>query len=91
MGRSGLDGEGTQGWEYRQHAQFGVVLFNASELTANDRVRVLVAVAYGLHQNYYTGRRFLIDRAIGLSLENIEELLDDLEPLTFTANEQASD
>ncbi len=71
----------TQRWEYSQHAHFGVVLNNASVLTDNDRLRVLAAVAYGLHQNFYTRKRFLSDRAIGLSLENMAELLDTLEPL----------
>lgn len=72
----------TQGWQYRQHAQFGVVMYNASDLTGNDRLRMLGAVAYGLHQNYYIRKLFLNDRAIGLSLENMAELLDTLEPLT---------
>ena len=72
----------TQGWEYNQHAQFGVVLQNASSVTGDDRLRMLRAVAYELHQNFYTRKRFLNDRAIGLSLDNIAELLNILEPLT---------
>ena len=81
----------TQGWEYKQHAQFGVVLRNASALTGDDRLRVLGAVAYELHQNFYTRKRFLDDLAIGLSLGNMAELLDALEPLTIPASYQASD
>ena len=80
----------TQGWEYNQHAQFGVVLRNVGALTADDRIRVFGAVAYELHQNFYTRKRFLDDRNIGLSLENIAELLDALEPLTTPANQQAN-
>ena len=80
-----------QGWEYRQHAQFGVVLNNASDLTGNDRLRLLSAVAYGLHQNYYIRKRFLSHRTIGLSLDDMEELLDTLEPLATLANQGATD
>ena len=80
----------TQGWEYNQHAQFGVVLRNVGALTSDDRMRVFGAVAYELHQNLYTRKRFLDDRNIGLSLENIAELLDALEPLTTPANQQAN-
>ena len=79
-----------QGWEYRQHAQFGVVLNNASDLTGNDRLRLLTAVAYGLHQNYYIRKRFLNHRTIGLSLDDMAELLDALEPLTAIANEEST-
>ena len=77
------------GWDYRQHAQFGVVLNCAGDLTGNDRLRLLSAVAYGLHQNYHIRKRFLNDRAIGLSLEDMSELLDTLEPLTLPADGQA--
>ena len=80
----------TQGWEYRQHAQFGVVLYNAGDLIGNDRLRVLGAVAYGLHQNYYIRKRFLNDRAISQSLDDMSELLDTLEPLTNPDDEQAN-
>ena len=81
----------TQGWEYSQHAHFGVVLNDASVIMDNDRIRVLSAVAYGLHQNFYTRKRFLSDRAIGLSLENMAELLGALEPLTEPGSGQAND
>ena len=80
-----------QGWEYRQHAQFGVVMYNASDATGDDRLRVLRAVAYELHQNFYTRKRFLSDHAIGLGLNDMAVLLDVLEPLTIPANGQESD
>jgi hypothetical protein len=80
----------TQGWEYSQHAHFGVVLNSASVITDNDRLRVLRAVAYELHQNLYTRKRFLSDREIGLSLDNMAELLEALEPLTVPANGQTA-
>ena len=76
----------TQGWQYSQHAQFGVVLQNTSELTGDDRFRVFRAVAYELHQNFCTRKRFLSARGIGLNLDNMAELLEALEPLTIPAN-----
>ena len=71
-----------QGWEYIQHAQFGVVMQNAGDATGNARLRELRAIAYELHQNFYTRKRFLSKRDIGMSLENMAQLLDILEPLT---------
>ena len=70
----------TQGWEYRQHAQFGVILQNIGDATGDDRLRVFRAVAYELHQNFYTRKRLLSGTAIELSLNNVAELLDVLEP-----------
>jgi hypothetical protein len=80
-----------QGWDYREHAQFGVVLRNASDLTGNDRLLDLSAIAYGLHRGYYTRKRFLSDRSIARNLDQMAELIDTLEPLTVPSNGQASD
>lgn len=71
----------SQGWEYNQHAQFGVIVQNASEILSVDRLRLFRAVAYELHQNFYTRKRFLNASAIELGLDNVSELLDTLEPL----------
>ena len=79
----------TQGWEYRQHAQFGVVMYNASDLTGNDLLLDLSDTAYRLHRNYYTRKRFLSSRTIAHSLDRMAELLDTLEPLTLPNNGQA--
>ena len=81
----------TQGWEYRQHAHFGVVLNNASDLTGNDRLLELSDTAYRLHRNYYTRKRFLSPRSISHSLNRMAELLEALEPLSIPGNGQASD
>ncbi len=73
-----------QGWEYRLHGQFGVVLNNARQLTGDDRLRGLRGIANDLHGNYYK-REFLLNAdAIGLDLDSMAELLDILEPLTQT-------
>ena len=76
------------GWQYENHAQFGVVLRNASELTGSDRLLELSAMAYELHRGYYTRKRFLSSRATGLGLDRMEELLDALEPLALPTNGQ---
>ena len=80
----------THGWEYRQHAQFGVVMYNASLLLENDRLTSLGDAAEGLRSNYYTRKRFLIPQMIAHGLDRVTKLLDALEPLTVPANGQAS-
>lgn len=74
-----------QGWEYRQHAQFRVVMYNASVLLNYAGLTTLGSVAEGLHSNYYTRRRFLIPEMIAYDLDRTGELLDALEPLTSPA------
>ena len=81
----------THGWEYRQHAQFGVVTYNASLLLENDRLTLLGDVAEGLHRNYYIRKRFLIPQMIAHSLDRVTELLESLEPLTVPADGQGND
>ena len=78
------------GWEYTEHAQFGVVCRNASDLTGNDRLLDLCNAAYGLHRNYYTRKMFLSDRTIARNLDQMAELLDALEPLTEPSNGQTA-
>ena len=79
-----------QGWEFEVHAQFGVVLRNASDLTGNDRLLDLSNTAYVLHRGYYTRTRFLSSRTISRNLDQMLELLDILEPLTVPNNGLAS-
>ena len=79
------------GWEYESHPQFGTVIYQASELAANDRLRLLGASAYQLHRNYYIRGLFLISGAVARSLDDMAELLDALEPLTNPPDESASD
>ena len=81
----------THGWQYREHAQFGVVLRNASDLTGNERLLDLSDAAYGLHRGYYTRKRFLSSRSIARNLDQMAELLDILEPLTVPSNGQTND
>ena len=76
-----------QGWEYRLHGQFSVVLNNARHLTGDDRLRGLRSIANELHGNYYKRDFLLSADAIDLDLASIAELLDILEPLTDTTGE----
>ncbi len=78
----------TQGWEYESHPQFPVVMYNASVMARNDRLRLLGRSASGLHRNYYTRKLFLLAEDVQRSLEDMAELLDALEPLTLPENRQ---
>ena len=78
------------GQHYENHAEFGIVLRNASDLTGNDRLSELANIAYGLNRSYYTRRRFLSSRTIPPSLDRMAELLGTLEPLAVPADGQAS-
>ncbi len=77
-----------RGWDYREHAQFGVICRNASDLIGSERLLDLSNAAYGLHRNYYTRKMLLSDRTIARDLNQMAELLDALEPLTETTNRQ---
>ena len=81
----------TRGWDYSEHAEFGVVVRNASDLTGNERLLDLTEIAYGLHRGYYTRKMFLSDRTIARNLDQMTEFLDALEPLTEPGSGQAND
>lgn len=72
-------------WEYQRHQQFGVVMDNAALMTGNNRIIELKSIAYGLHTNHYTRKRFLSARAIAQEINLMAELLTILEPLTHPA------
>ena len=80
-----------QGWQFEVHAQFGVVVRNASNATGNDRLLDLGNTAYVLHRGYYTRTMFLSSKVIARNLDQMTELLDALEPLTVPANGQVGD
>jgi hypothetical protein len=71
-----------QGWEYRRHDQFSVVLNNVRQLTGDARLPGLRSIANELHSNFYKRKLLLNADAIALDLEHIATLLDILEPLT---------
>ena len=76
----------SQGWEYNQHAHFGVVCRSVSDITGDDRILDLSAVAYGLHRGCSTRKCFLSERTIARNLDQMSELIELLEPLTLPAN-----
>jgi hypothetical protein len=71
-----------QGWEYRRHDQFSIVLNNVRQLTGDARLPGLRSIANELHSNFYKRKLLLNSDAIALDLEHIATLLDILEPLT---------
>ena len=71
-----------RGWEYSKHDEFFTVMYQAQDLTGDDRLRGLTAVANTLHGFFYTRKRFLRPEIIGANLNDVELLLDILQPLT---------
>ena len=73
-----------QGWDYNTHAEFSVVLNNATRATGDDRLLDLRATANELHSNYYRRKRHLDAAVIGRDLAKVSELLGLLTPLVET-------
>ena len=71
-----------QGWEYTKHDEFFTVIYQARELLGDARVRNLGNTANTLHGYFYTRKRFLVPENISESLDDVETLLDLLQPLT---------
>ena len=78
------------GWAYRRHEEFYVVLDRVQDLTGNNRLLELQGVATMLHRNFYTRGILLNPVNIEASLGLMAELLDLLEPLTAGVNEGAT-
>ena len=74
-----------QSWEYGTHADFSEVMYQASQLAGNPRIRQIRGIANELHHNYYRRKRHLNAGAIQADLEEIGELLEILHPLTGLA------
>ena len=73
-----------QGWKYERHAQFNVVMYQAQDLSGDDRLDDLRGNANELHGFFYTRKLFLRADVIGRGLDRMATLLDILEPLTET-------
>ena len=71
-----------KGWQYRKHEEFFAVMYQAEALAGDARVNNLRSVANELHGFFYTRRMFLRPDAIGRGLDQMELLLDILQPLT---------
>ena len=71
-----------RGWEYKRHDEFFTVMYQAQDLCGDSRLRGLAAIANTMHGYFYTRKRFLRPEVIDASLNDVEELLDILQPLT---------
>ena len=71
-----------QGWPYKRHDEFFTVMRQAEELSRDTRLRNLRRAANELHGYFYTRRMFLQADDIGQGLDEMELLLDILQPLT---------
>ena len=80
----------SQGWDYHTHADFFVVLRQASRAVDNERLLDLRATANDLHANYYRRGRHLDADEIGRDLAKVSELLGLLTPLLNGAGSEGS-
>ena len=71
-----------QGWHYGKHDEFFTVMYRAENLSDDPRLSGLWHVANTLHGFFYTRKMFLRTDAISQGLDQIETVLDILEPLT---------
>ena len=74
-----------RGWEYTKHDQFFTVMRQARMLSGDSRLRNLGNSANTLHGYFYTRKRFLDPDEISEGLNDMELLLDVLQPLTESA------
>ena len=70
-----------RGWEYEIHDQFRSVVRNARQWLRDERLRTLGYSAEALHKNYYQRRIFLDSEEIGSDLDDVELMLNILQPL----------
>ena len=71
-----------QGWQYKRHDEFFAVMNRARQLSGDARLRNLGYVANALHGFFYTRKMLLDPSVIGEGLDDMEVLLDILQPLT---------
>ena len=71
-----------QGWRYERHDEFFHVMNRTTRLSGDSRIRDLRPWANELHGCYYKRKRFLDATDIGYGLDQIEVLLDIMEPMT---------
>ena len=71
-----------QGWHYGKHDEFFTVMYRAETLSDDPRLPGLWHVANTLHGFFYTRKTFLRPESISQGLDQIETVLDILEPLT---------
>ena len=72
----------THGWNYSRHDEFFTVMYQAQDLAADSRLENLRRVANELHGFFYTRKIFLRPDVISRNLDQVDMLLDILQPLT---------
>ena len=73
------------GWDYGRHSDFSCVIDAAWRLSQDDRIRQHRAAPNDLHGNFYMRARFLDAEVIAWDLDEVEELVSALAPLTRPA------
>ena len=76
-----------QDWQYKTHEQFFTVMYQAEDLTRDTRLRNLRRAATELHGFFYTRKMLLRHNVINQGIDEVELLLDILEPLTGAESE----
>ena len=71
-----------RGWEYEMHDQFRSAVRNARQWSRDERLRTLGYSAEALHKNYYQRKVFLDSEEIRADLDDVELMLNILQPLT---------
>ena len=71
-----------RGWNYARHDEFFTVMYQAQDLSDDSRLENLRRVANELHGFYYTRKIFLRPEVIDRGLDDVDILLDILQPLT---------
>ena len=77
----------SQGWSYDTHAEFSVVINNATLVTGDDSLRGLRGLANDLHGNFYRRHRHLDPEMIARDLASMAELVELLAPLVEVESE----
>ena len=70
----------SEGWEYEHHDQFDMVVQNASQRFRQPSVRQYGNSAHFLHRSFYRHPDFLQREAIGQHIDDVEKMVDALEP-----------
>ena len=71
-----------QGWQCKRRDEFFTVVYQAQDSAGDARLRGLGNTANTLHGYYYTRKPFLRPEIVGASLDDMELLLNILQPLT---------
>jgi hypothetical protein len=71
-----------QGWQYKRHDEFFAMMNRARQLSGDARLRRLRDAANTLHGYFYTRKMLLNPDDIREGLDDMDLLLDIMQPLT---------